>query len=420
MAKPNLALIPATIGTKVYSVLPSDGDGDFTFSRATIATRINSLGLIEEVPVGHNRLNYDLLDGEVYGCPNLLLEPSRTNRIVNSQALSTWGQTNVATTDNFAISPDGTLNASKITDNSTSGNHRIIELSTTVNSSGEATYSIFLKKGTMTTCFVNMFSGSTISNASVNLIDGTITGGAGINHKIEKYPNDWFKVSIQGTLSSTSTYVYLYLKQLAGYVGTGQYLYAWGGQLEEASYPTSYIKTTGSAVTRNAETANGSGNAQTFNDAEGVLMVEISALANDLSYRILSISNSTASERIYLQYTNASNTVAVVVKNGNVTQANIAYVLDNETEFNKVLFKYKQNDFAFWVNGYKVATDTSGNTPVGLSELAFDNGTGGNNWLGNNKQIQYFNTALEDTELEELTSWVSFQEMANGQLYTIE
>ena len=63
MAKPNLALIPATIGDKVYSILPSDGVGDFDFDRAdgsspTGVTRINAQGLIEEVASGENRLNY--------------------------------------------------------------------------------------------------------------------------------------------------------------------------------------------------------------------------------------------------------------------------------------------------------------------------------------------------------------------------
>ena len=38
MAKPNLALIPAAQGTKFYSVLPSDGVGDFDFTRASAAT----------------------------------------------------------------------------------------------------------------------------------------------------------------------------------------------------------------------------------------------------------------------------------------------------------------------------------------------------------------------------------------------
>jgi hypothetical protein len=35
---------------KLYSVIPSDGSGDFTFTRATTATRVNSDGLVELVP----------------------------------------------------------------------------------------------------------------------------------------------------------------------------------------------------------------------------------------------------------------------------------------------------------------------------------------------------------------------------------
>ena len=40
--------------------------------------------------------------------------------------------------------------------------------------------------------------------------------------------------------------------------------------------------------------------------------------------------------------------------------------------------------------------------------------------IGNTKQIQYYDSALTDSELEALTSWVSFSDMANGQLYTIQ
>ena len=41
-------------------------------------------------------------------------------------------------------------------------------------------------------------------------------------------------------------------------------------------------------------------------------------------------------------------------------------------------------------------------------------------FYGNVKQLQYFDSALADTQLEQLTSWQSFRDMANGQLYTIE
>ena len=48
MAKPKLALIPAAQGSKLFSVLPSSGVGDFDFTRSGKATRINSQGLIED------------------------------------------------------------------------------------------------------------------------------------------------------------------------------------------------------------------------------------------------------------------------------------------------------------------------------------------------------------------------------------
>jgi hypothetical protein len=74
MAKPKLALIPAAQGSKFYSVLPSDGVGDFDFARASAATRINKYGLIETVASGQSRLNYPLIDGVVNGCPHHLLD----------------------------------------------------------------------------------------------------------------------------------------------------------------------------------------------------------------------------------------------------------------------------------------------------------------------------------------------------------
>jgi len=58
MAKPKLALIPAAQGDKFYSVLPSDGVGDFDFTRNSSATRIAPTGFIEEVASGDSRLDY--------------------------------------------------------------------------------------------------------------------------------------------------------------------------------------------------------------------------------------------------------------------------------------------------------------------------------------------------------------------------
>ena len=114
MAKPKLALIPAAQGDKFYSVLPSDGVGDFDFTRGSSATRINAQGLIETVADTSSRLNYDLLNGKVVNCPHYLLEPASTNLYSYSSAFTNINDFNLTVTDNVAISPQGNLNASSI------------------------------------------------------------------------------------------------------------------------------------------------------------------------------------------------------------------------------------------------------------------------------------------------------------------
>ena len=73
-----------------------------------------------------------------------------------------------------------------------------------------------------------------------------------------------------------------------------------------------------------------------------------------------------------------------------------------------------------WINGFEQYTSSTTFSLSGLSELAFDNGGGAADFYGKTKQIQYFDTALTDSELEELTSWDSFRDMAQSQLYSIQ
>ena len=198
-------------------------------------------------------------------------------------------------------------------------------------------------------------------------------------------------------------------------------LYIWA-QLEEGSYTTSYIPTSGSAVTRSAETATNSGDASTFNDSEGVLMAEISALANDGTYRAISVSSGSTSNRVLIYVNNTTNVLRPNLVGNGVAQINAYVNVPDITNFNKVLIRYSLNNIAFWVNGYKLSEVLSATSmPIGLNKLSFDNvGGGSERFFGKTKQIQYFDSALNDSDLEKLTSWVSFSDMANGQLYTIE
>jgi hypothetical protein len=149
------------------------------------------------------------------------------------------------------------------------------------------------------------------------------------------------------------------------------------------------------------------------------LFAEISALANDGTNRRIAISDGTNSNRLFLAYTSVSNELTAINVSDNTTSVLISTSI-SVLQSNKIVFKYKQNDFSLWVNGFKTGIDTSANTPIGLNTLRFEDGNGGNDFYGNTKQIQYFNTALNDSDLETLTSWDSFSDMAIGQLYTIE
>lgn len=421
MAKPKLALVPSTIGTKVYSVLPSNGDGDFTFTRATKATRINSQGLIEEVLSTRNRLNYSLLDGEVQECPHLLLEPARTNLISYSEDFSQsyWTKNGTSVTGSF-VSPDGTSNATKLVENSSNSEHRIFNGSG-LSVSGNVSMSVFAKKGGRD--FIRL-TNNVLAGAFFDLNNGVVLGvSSGITAKIEDFGNDWYRCSITQTgVANERLIIYLSNNGVdTSYTGDGTSgVYIYGAQLEAGSYPTSYIKTTGSAVTRNAEVANGAGSASTFNNTKGVLMTEMASLVNTNSaYNSFSI-GAGSTNVMSVGFTNALDTLYVYKTNGSSAWLGQVPIVDI-AKFNKVSFRYNGSNNEFWVNGFKLATNnTIGVHASAMSDMDFNAAFGGEPMYSKTKQVQYFDSELTESQLEELTSWVSFREMAEGQGYIIE
>ena len=429
MAKPKLALIPASQGSELFSVLPSSGVGDFDFSRSGAATRINSQGLIEEVEDGVSRLNYPMIDGKVVGCPHHILEPARTNLIGYSEDFSNsdWTKFNSSVIANSIISPDGTLNASKLIEDTANGTHRISD-TIIVSGTGVAyTQSVFAKSGGNGR-YLRMFRGSgTYNNAVFDLENGTIVAQGGsrlISTKIEKYPNGWYRcISTYTTqFGNIATYYGLQNDNTDSYQGDGtSHIYLWGAQLEAGSYPTSYIPTNGSAVTRSAETANDSGDAATFNDSEGVLMAEISALVDDQTRRQISVSDGTTDNVVRLHYNDSgSNIIRFQIRTNGAIQVSKEFSVNDIKEFHKVAIFYRLNDVKFFIDGIEVGTDTTAVMPSGLSVLEFNQGNGAFPFYGKTKQLQYYDSALTDSELEQLTSWTSFTDMAQAQQYSIK
>ena len=394
MAKPKLALIPSAQGSKFYSVLPSSGVGDFNFTRSGSATRINSQGLIETVGNGVSRLNYPLIDGKVAGCPSHLLEPQKINQLQRSQEFSNsyWINNGVTITENNEISPDGTLNADLLT--GVSGGFGVVRFGTW--SATNKVASCFAKKGSTELFKIANGSGG-VGGVTFNLENGiVITEDSGFDGSIENYGNGWYRCTAIDTLARSGTFS-------LGVTAASESVYLWGAQLE-SDYLTSYIPSTSSAVTRSAETANGAGDASTFNSSEGVLYVETSALSNDLSERRFGLSDGTSSNVIRVGYTSVSNRIIAVVYNGS-NQAVMTYTSPDITQNSKIAVKYKGNDFALWVDGVKRSTDTSGSvfSANTLNSLDFNIG-GGSHFYSETKDVRVYNTALTDQELQALTT----------------
>ena len=101
------------------------------------------------------------------------------------------------------------------------------------------------------------------------------------------------------------------------------------------------------------------------------MYAEIAALADDLTYRSISISSDAGyNNSIMIRYTNESNQVGVITRIGSALNRTSVDVNDI-TEFNKIAFKYKSDDCALFINGVKVATSTQAFSSSGINCLLY-------------------------------------------------
>ena len=263
-----------TWATKKGSTLSYNDEGGnykplpFTTTRNSIATRVNKEGLIEVVGRDVPRIDYtDSADGV------LLLEPSATNLVTYSSDLSVLSKVSVGTasnpvtTANYALAPDGTMTATRVVfdlnGGATTNDRSLLRQSI---SSGGYYFSIYVKSTSGNEQKVMWHDGGEYNTTTVT--------------------NEWKRISYLS--NSPITYGGIALNGAAG-VDTSDIL-VWGFQIESGNL-SSYIPTNGSSVTRQADTASGAGNSQVFNDSEGVWFAEISALADDLTFRLISLSD---------------------------------------------------------------------------------------------------------------------------------
>jgi len=412
--KASLVQIPSGYksGT-LYSVVPNTADGDFTVTGDPEgeATRVNKDGLIESVVADQARLNYNPSSPQD---PHLLLEPTRTNSLPESQNFSTNWVAAGSTVSSGISSPDGGTNAYSLIEGTATGGKIIYD--TISVSAGSVTYSLFMKKGDKRYTAILLSGVVSTSMFNVDLENGTGTTATGSfdSTSIEEYPNGWYRISVTATATAGNLNCNVYLMNGAtyndrNYTGNGtDKTYIFGAQLEAGDYPTSYIPTSGSAVTRTVDKCLNAGDANLFNDSEGTLFVDLENF--DATVRELTLSSGSADNRITILFYGSTfgspNRIRFYLTSDGSVQADSSFAVSYTfNQRNKIAFKYKQNDFKAYINGTQVFSDTNGNTPIGLSDFEFSdfNGTGG--FIeGKIHQAMVFNEALTDSELQTLTS----------------
>ena len=250
-------------------------DPRITFSRGSIGTRVNRNRLIETVSANQPRFDYDPVTGE---CKGLFIEESRSNLVTYSEDFSnaSWARNNQNINTNVITAPDGTLTADKLITINASSSHDLFK--TPNLSSNTYTLSIFAKAAEQNLMRLRIDDGIIGRNTIFNLTTGSVSSNTNVTSStITPYSNGWYRCSI----TVTTNIINLVFNTPYPYSGDGTSgIYIWGAQLEAGAFPTSYIPTTASTVTRSADLAQMTGTnfSSWYNQTEGSMVASFSTI----------------------------------------------------------------------------------------------------------------------------------------------
>ena len=377
-------ITPAYSPTATERVLPrmaldfttASLDPRVTVTRAlNTATRINSSGLVEGVNANLPRFDYD---PSTLACKGLLIEEARSNLFVQSSNFSTLWVTDVGActvTSDDAISPDGTQNADKLAFVGTNANRYQTVVGLTIGASYTMTVWLRVASGTASVSIGNI-------NAGVNVAQTVTT--------------TWQRFTVTQTASAAIRYPQI--------TATNVDVFAWGAQLELGAFATSYIPTTTTSLTRNADAVSMTGTnfSSWFNQTEGAFSIICDTFATGtVRPGILINKTSAASGYIYFKTPRPPGTTGITIQSdaGAIIADLSGSAITVNTQFT-VCGAYKTNSFAFADRGAAPTTDASGTTPSGLDRMGigYDFGTTYQN--GHIAKIMYWQQRLTDAEVQ--------------------
>ena len=345
----------------------------------------------------------------------LLIEEQRTNNALQSQdfASGDWTKSNSSITSNTEIAPDGTLTADVLTGNGTLNAHGVQNTGVVSFIAAPHTLSVFAKAGTNNFIQLRFFGVLGASFANFDLVNGVVgTSGNGGSGSIQSVGNGWYRCAMTATTSASASGGFNFLLVTSASAAGAESntlstsVYIWGAQLEAGAFATSYIPTTTTALTRNADAASMTGTnfSSWYNQSEGTLLVTTQYASGPATAftRIATISDNTTNNFSIFRYlpgVNASvQTAGSIVANlGNITTFTNGQTI-------KLALATKANDFEFVANGSSIATDTSGAMPTVDRLYIGANALGTAQLNSTISRISYYPVRLASSTMQALTS----------------
>lgn len=356
-------------------------DSRVTFTRTTgasnPATYVNSSGVVTAATNNQPRFDYDPV---TLACKGLLIEESRQNVLTYSEDLRNtadagstrpWIYNNSSVTVNSAVAPDGQTTADLLTENTANSQHSIYQsLALPV---GSHSFTFFAKSNGKQ--WITSYLGQANTAVYFDIVNGVVgtTQSQITAATIQNYGNGWFKCSSTGTISSSSAITRgIYLANSNGnntYVGDGvSGAYLWGAQLEAGAFATSYIPTTTTALTRNADVATMTGTnfSDWYNATEGAIFTECSLIASSVTNKFAWSIFSDSNNRMHGFMNNGAYAIPRFL--GVVAGSNEWNIIPSEPVIAAntpigLCCSYKANSVAAYIEGTLLGTDTSATIP---------------------------------------------------------
>lgn len=376
-----------------------------TFTRASTGTYFDANGVLQVAALSQPRFDHDPVTGQSLG---ILIEEQRTNLLLRSSEFdnSAWGNVGVTVAPDTVVAPNGTLTADKLVENTGDSRHDTNQYVTVV--AGVYTYSQYVKAGERNWVKLRLGPIGVLTGAWFNLATGVVGAvDTGYTASIVAVGAGWYRCSITTTLPAGGAAPSVFIAPSDGvsvYQGDGTSgIYIWGAQVEAGEFPTSYIPTAASQVTRAADVCSVNTLSPWYNPEQGTLVVEGDITSRTSSRVLADIGAGGAfGTTLYMAHVAGATYAAPPVAPVNT----FASVPDTALTFKSAL-AMRKNGMTVASNGVLGSTDVLCEMPMAPNKLTIGKGgwSGGDSSLnGHIQSLRYYPRRLTDSELQAITS----------------